>query len=150
MTRTIWFSPSGIREREFERKPHAILVKLDTVDQRRQRVILLRLQTRTPGCGRLEKRSEPARVERSLFNCSNHRLLIIENASGRSRDAAFDLGGRQAPAAIHTSGGSFHQTARDIVAITAGTFHCVARRQAPPFSSKSLPISTHDFALEFR
>src|ERR1700686_1286012 len=34
MTRTIWCSAFGIREREFDRKPRAILAKVDPVDQR--------------------------------------------------------------------------------------------------------------------
>jgi hypothetical protein len=34
MTRTIWCSAFGIREREFDRKPQAILAKVDPVDQR--------------------------------------------------------------------------------------------------------------------
>src|SRR6266851_2465612 len=85
---------------------------------------------RTPYCSRFEKRSDPARVEPGLFNCGDHRLLVIENALGSGRDAAFDLCGGQAPAAIHASGGSLHQAARNVVAIAAVAFHRVARRQA--------------------
>src|ERR1700730_11964514 len=84
---------------------------------------------RTPCCSRLEKWGDPARVEPGLFNCGNHRLLIVENALGSGRDAALDLCGGQAPAAIHASGGSFHQAARNVVAIAAVALHGVARRQ---------------------
>src|SRR5579864_6092184 len=91
---------------------------------------LLELQTRAPCRGRFEKRSDPARVEPGLFNCGNHRLLIVENALGSGRDAALDLCGGQAPAAIHASGRAFHQGARNVVAIAAVAFHRVARRQA--------------------
>jgi hypothetical protein len=52
---------------------------------------LLELQTRAPCRGRFEKRSDPARVEPGLFNCGNHRLLIVENALGGGSDAALDL-----------------------------------------------------------
>src|SRR5438876_9800851 len=110
MTRTIWCSAFGIREREFDRKPHAILAKVDPVDQRQEHLILLELQTRAPCCGRFEKRSDPARVERGLFNSGNHRLLIIENAFGSARDAALDLCGCQAPSAIHASGAAVGQS----------------------------------------
>ena len=41
MTRTIWCSAVGTRGREFERKPHAILVKVDPVDQFGPRLPLL-------------------------------------------------------------------------------------------------------------
>jgi hypothetical protein len=50
---------------------------------------------------------DPARVEPSLFNCCNHRLLIIEDALGSGRDAALDLRVRQAPAAITRAAGPF-------------------------------------------
>src|SRR4029077_10977195 len=117
MTRTIWCSASGIREREFDRKPHAILTKVDPVDQRRQRLILFKSQTRAPYGSRFEKRSDSPRVEAGLFNCGDHRLLVIENALGSGRDAALDLCGGQAPAAIHANGGAFHQAPRNVVAI---------------------------------
>src|SRR5216684_2587537 len=93
-------------------------------------MIWLKPQTRAPYCSRFEKRSDPARAEPGLFNCGNHRLLIIENALGSGRDAALDLCGGQAPAAIHASGRSFHQAARNVVAIAPVALHRVARRQA--------------------
>src|SRR5216683_963391 len=88
MTRTIWCSAFGIREREFDRKPHAILAKVDPVNQRWQRLILLNLHTRTPCCSRLEKWDDPARVEPGLsYRPSAVERALADDQSGALADA---------------------------------------------------------------